>query len=98
MVILTGEPLHVVLIRDGGVAWRIVWPLAGREASHGIVVRGIEEKGNGVPIPMGIAVDDAVWGRETPVIGPASQHIARDDQDGPWDHGGIKPRPSRRAD
>src|SRR5262245_1660723 len=44
MVILAGEPLHVVLIRDGGVARRLVWPLAGRQASHGIVVRGIEEK------------------------------------------------------
>ena len=47
---------------------------------------------------MGIAVDDTVRGRATPVIGPASQHIARVDQDGPWDHGGLKPRPRWRAD
>src|SRR5215471_21855853 len=98
MVILTDEPYHVVLVGDGCVARRILWSLAGRQADHGIVVRGIEEKGNGVPIPMGIAVDDTVWGRETPVIGPASQHIARVDQDGPWRYGCVKPRTSRRTD
>ena len=79
MIILAGEPQHVVLIGDGFVARRIVWSLAGRQAAHGIVVRRIKEKGNGVPITMGIAVDDAVRGREKTVIGPASQHIARVD-------------------